>query len=91
MLSVLVEAVTDFAVVVSSNRVGIISVVEASKIRQDDQDVQSESDRVNDDLSVPISTYLFDVKKIQPIITSRARDIIKVRITIEWTASHFQM
>jgi hypothetical protein len=79
LLSVLIEAVTDFAVVVSSNKVGIGSVVEASSIKGDDGEFFEENDGTDDESKIRLRNYSFDIKKIQPIITSRARDIVKVR------------
>ena len=78
LLSFLIEAVTDFAVVVSSNKVGIVSVVEASSFNGDDEQIVEEEDGSVDEPKVPLQNYSFDIKKIQPLITSHARDIVKV-------------
>lgn len=83
LLSVLIEAVTDFAVVVSSNRTGIVSVVEASSYQWEKGEIilEEEKDGDIDQLKVPLQNYDFDVKKIEPLITSRARFIVKVRFS----------
>ena len=81
LLSVLIEAVTDFAVVVFSNKMGIVSVVEASSYQREDGEIMLE-DRGGNALKakVPFHNYEFDVKKLEPLITSRARFLLKGRI-----------
>lgn len=82
LLSVLVESIADFAVVVSSNKVGIVSIVNAAAFKY--VDGGKEISKTNSfDLvkgnKVPLREYMFDVMRIQPLITSEARDIVKVR------------
>lgn len=78
LLSVLIEAVTDFSVVVSSNKVGIVSVVRASVMKNEDGEIVDEANSTPDEARVPLRNYVFDIKRIQPLITSRARNIVKV-------------
>ncbi len=79
LLSVLVEAIADFAVVISSNKIGIVSIVNASAIKEDGKDASNNDsfDELNGPL-VPLRDYVFDTRRIQPLITSKARDIVKV-------------
>ncbi len=84
LLSVLVEAIADFAVVVSSNKIGIVSIVEASSFQKEENDDRKEISKSNSfdivkEVKVPLREYIFEVKRIQPLISSNARDIIKVR------------
>lgn len=78
LLSFLVEAVTDFSVVVSSNKIGIISVIEASIMTRRLSEMKDDASYITNEPNVPLKKYAFEIQNIQPLITSRARDIIKV-------------
>lgn len=82
LLSVLIEAVTDFSVVVSSNKVGIFSVVEASGGKLYYDEIQDEADEITAKPKVPLRKYAFEISRIHPSITSRARDLIKVSVLL---------
>ena len=78
LLSVVIEAIVDFSVVVSSNKAGIISVVEASAKKQEDNGTRDDDNPDAHESNIPMRNFVFDIKTIHPFVTSQARNIIKV-------------
>lgn len=79
LLSVLIDAVTDFSVVVSSNEVGIMNIVRVSDLKQDNRVMSEGANDAPGVSEMPMRSFKFDVEPIESLITSRARDIVKVR------------